>query len=180
MNPRLQRFAVVVGINLIALWLVVVMNHLLAGSSLWIAPDAMFLVFPALYMRFVPGLATILLTAGWIASTRPFPFVSALLPIILAAGLLYLTRFRVRRDRAREIAAAAAGAQLITFAGLLIAGGTLLSDVESSLFNQISHILVDGLAALAVTVAVTPLFVTLQRDLLVSSGIDVAPENERL
>lgn len=93
----------------------------LLGESMlpgfWLHLDALYLVFPLLYLRFAHGLPQVAFTALMLDAMWPGPFGTRLVLYSLALAMMIPLRVRVRRENPLHVFWLASGMNLFVFAG---------------------------------------------------------------
>ncbi|MFA5257445.1 MAG: hypothetical protein WC360_04785 [Opitutales bacterium] len=86
--------------------------------GLWLHVDALFLLFPLLYLRFKHGLPQVVLTALALDAMSMGPFGTRLVLYSLVLALALPFRVRIRRENPLHTLWVAMGVNLFVFAGL--------------------------------------------------------------
>jgi hypothetical protein len=89
-------------------------------SGIWILPDALYLVFPILYLRFAHGLPQIAITALAIDAFWPGPYGTRLVIYGIVMMAMLPLRARIRRENPRHVFWFAMLMNLMIFAGIWI------------------------------------------------------------
>ena len=108
--------------------------------GLWIMPDALFLVFPLLYLRFAHGLPQVALTALAVDAFWPGPFGTRLFVYGLVMIAMLPLRARIRRENPKHVFWFAMLMNLLVFAGIWIVSALAVADRGTV---PLSRILVD-------------------------------------
>jgi hypothetical protein len=90
-------------------------------SGIWILPDALFLVFPLLYLRFAHGLPQVALTALAIDAFWPGPYGTRLVVYGIVMIAMLPLRARIRRENPVHIFWFAMLMNLLIFVGIWLA-----------------------------------------------------------
>lgn len=111
----------------VALWIGLrSVNSLLSFSSTYLFLDAIFLLFPALYLRLGEGAAMAILTGFFIGSVRPVEFGQQALLFLLVFLAMRLWAIRLRREKPQHVVLLALFTNTVLFIGtwILVNGAT--------------------------------------------------------
>jgi len=120
-------------------------------SGLWIMPDALFLVFPVLYLRFAHGLPQVVLTALAIDAFWPGPYGTRLVVYGIVMIAMLPLRARIRRENPKHVFWFAMLMNLLIFVGIwlvTVLGGRMAAVPTARIWGDLaaSEIVV-GMAA---------------------------------
>lgn len=170
-----KRIILVLITNMIAVFLVGEINGLLAHAGLYLCLDAMLLLFPALYMRVLPGMIAVGLTAMLLFALKPFNYTWGVGGMMLM--LLVMTRFRgrFRRENPKHVALMAVFANTLVFLAYTVGMGA--AAMEGGTWLRVGA---DFLLSQAVIWVLAPVWVRLHRKILLLMGVDLGAELQRL
>lgn len=169
---RHNRILAILLCNLFAYAIVRELNSALAGYSVHLTIDALFLLFPALYFPLFDGLIIVVITALLTDAWLPVPYGTSLYLFLIAYGLASLASSRMHRENK---------AQVIWLALSLNTGFMLVLTVlmaflgPADLFYWIRNIF-DAMFSLSVLALIAGWWVDLQRALLTYFGGNFASE----
>jgi len=158
--------------NLLAYAFVREFNSALAGFSIHLTIDALFLLFPALYLPLFDGVIIIAITALLIDAWLPVPYGTSLFLFLIAYGLTRLTRFRVHRENKFHLIWLA----LAINAGLILAIFVLMAFPGPTDLVYWMRNIFDTMISIAVLALLAGWWVDFQRVILLYFGANLGSE----
>jgi len=169
-----RRLIVFFASNALLLLLCILVNNRISAWSISFMLPGLFIVLPALYMRFFPALACALLTGFWMDAAYPaLPFGSFafLFTLITLSFYPLRTRFRPENNFHPTMIALVLNGLLLLVLGITLASGQWASTAYWQRFFT------DALLAQGVLLTIAPWFFNLQRSSLVLFGLKIDPED---
>ena len=169
---RHNRILAILLCNLLAYAFVREFNSALAGFSVHLTIDAIFLLFPALYLPLFDGVIIIDITALLTDAWLPVPYGTSLYLFLIAYGLTRLTRFRMHRGNKSHIIWLA----IIINCGFILALSVLMAFPGSTDLVYWMRNIFDAIISLAVLALLANWWVNLQQALLIYFGANLRSE----
>ena len=158
--------------NLVAYSIIREFNSALAMLSVHLTLDAIFLLFPALYLPLFDGLVIVVLTALMTDAWLPIPYGTSLCLYLIAYGLARQEHFRLRREKKLHVIYLA----VIINAGIMLALTALMTFPNPANLAYWMRNFLDILLSLLGLVFLAGWWVNIQRTVLIYFGTDIAAE----
>ncbi len=169
---RHNRILAILLCNLLAYAFVRELNSALAGLSVHLTIDALFLLFPALYLSLFDGVIIVAITALLTDAWLPVPYGTSLFLFLIAYGLIRLTRSRMRRENKSHLIWLA----LAINGGFILALSVLMAFPDPAGLVYWMRNIFDTIISLAVLALLAGWWVDLQRTLLIYFDANLASE----
>ena len=156
--------------------LTVELNQMLASFSLQLSLESLLLLFPALFLRLLPGLCLVSITALLIDAALPLPFGTRLGIYCLIYILLVYWRPRIRRENLLHLTGLSLLANLVFMITLSVC---MAGELWLSSFYW-SRVLTDLLISQIALVFITAWFIQFILSILLLFGINIEAELQTL
>lgn len=152
-------------------------NVLIASWNLSLLPDALYLLFPAIFLRIRQAVVIAVIVALLVDATRPTPFGFTLFVYLAGIGSMAAVRHRIRRENPTHLRFLAVILTMILF---FILSLLHLPQIGESASIPWLRLLGDATVSLLLVLLITPIWIRFQEWILLACGIDLASELQRL